>query len=213
VSFLGYFLWLDLYFYVTIKKTGGDMKRFLIVILTVLVLTGAAVQQATAQQTAAQSAATLELTFTFTRQSGAASNQLAAWIEDTEGKYIKTLYVTRWTANGGYSRRPSSIPVWVKKSDLSKMTKTQIDAVSGATPQTGTVTCTWDGTDSKGAALPTGDYVLVLEGTLRWENQVYYKAPISLGKGTMTPKINVEYIGDATAERSMIKDLKVRVLR
>jgi hypothetical protein len=184
------------------------MKSVLIVILTVLVLTGAA-----AQQTAAQSAATLELTFTFTRQSGAASNQFAAWIEDTEGKYIKTLYVTRWTANGGYSRRPSSIPVWVRKSELSKMAKAQIDAVSGATPQTGTVTCAWDGTDSKGAALSTGDYVLVLEGTLRWENQVYYRIPITLGKGTMTPKINVEYIGDAVAERAMIKDVKVRVLR
>jgi hypothetical protein len=209
VIFLGYFLWLDLFFYVTINLTGGNMKKFLIVILTVLVLTGAVVQQAEAQQ----SSATLELTFTFTRQSGAASNQFAAWIEDTEGKYIKTLYVTRWTANGGYSRRPSSIPVWVRQSDLSKMTKTQIDAVSGATPQTGNVTCTWDGADSRGAALPTGDYVLVLEGTLRWENQVYYRVPITLGKGTMTPIINVEYVGNAAAERAMIRDVKVRVLR
>jgi hypothetical protein len=208
VSFLGYFLWLDLYFYVTINLTGGNMKRVLIVIFTVLVLVTAAVQRA-----AAQSAATVELTFTFTRQSGAASNQFAAWIEDTEGKYIKTLYVTRWTANGGYSRRPSSIPVWVKKSDPSKMTKAQIDAVSGATPQTGTVTCAWDGADSRGTALPTGDYVLVLEGTLRWENQVYYRVPITLGKGTMTPIINVEYAGSATAERAMIRDVKVRVLR
>jgi hypothetical protein len=208
VSFLGYFLWLDLYFYVTINLTGGNMKRVLIIILTILVLTGAA-----AQQTAAQSAATVELTFTFTRQSGAASNQFAAWIEDTEGKYIKTLYVTRWTANGGYSRRPSSIPVWVRQSDLSKMPKAQIDAVSGATPQTGNVTCTWDGADSRGVALPTGDYVLVLEGTLRWENQVYYRVPVTLGKGTMTPIINVEYAGNATAERAMIRDVKVRVLR
>jgi hypothetical protein len=185
------------------------MKRLLIVFsLFIMVLATAA-----AQQTTAQSGATVELTFTFTRQSGAASNQFAAWIEDTEGKYIKTLYVTRWTANGGYSRRPSSIPVWVRKSELSKMAKAQIDAVSGATPQTGTVTYAWDGTDSKGTALSTGDYVLVLEGTLRWENQVYYRVPITLGKGTMTPKINVEYTGDVAAERAMIKDVKVRVLR
>jgi len=184
------------------------MKRLLVVIiLTVLVLGCAAAQQAT------PSGATLELTFTYTRQSGAASNQFAAWIEDTEGKYIKTLYVTKWTANGGYSKRPATIPMWVKKSDPSKMTKAQVDAVSGATPQTGTFTCTWDGTDSKGTALPTGEYVLVLEGTLRWENQVYYRAPITLGKGTMTPKIDVEYVGDIKAERAMIKDVKVRVLR
>jgi hypothetical protein len=189
------------------------MKKItLFVILTVLVLTSAAAQQAAAQQ-AVQTAATLEVTFTYTRQSGSASNQFAVWIEDTQGKYIKTLNVTKWTANGGFSRRPSSIPMWVKKADPSKMTKAQIDAVSSATPQTGTVTCTWDGSDSNGAALPTGDYVLVIEGTLRWENQVYYRTPISLGKGTMTPRVNAEYVGDATAERAMIKDVKVRVLR
>jgi len=179
------------------------MKRLLfVVILTVLVLATVAAQQAA-----------VELTFTYTRQSGSASNQFAAWIEDTEGKYIKTLYVTRWTANGGYSKRPATIPMWVKKSDPSKMTKAQVDAVSGATPQTGTVTCKWDGTDSKGAALPNGNYVLVLEGTLRWENQVYYRAVITLGKGAMTPKVDVEYVGDIAAERAMIKDVKVRVLR
>jgi len=188
------------------------MKRIsLFFILTILVLTSAAAQQA-AQKTT-QSGATLEVTFTYTRQSGSASNQFAAWIEDAEGKHIKTLYVTKWTSNGGYSKRPATIPVWVKKSDPSKMTKAQIDAVSSATPQTGTVTFTWDGTDSKGAALSTGDYVFVLEGTLRWENQVYYRAPISLGKGAMTPKVEVEYVGDGTAERAMIKDVKVRVLR
>jgi hypothetical protein len=199
------------FFYVIIKKIGGVMKNLtLFVILTVLVLTSAAAQQAA--QTA-QSGATLEVTFTYTRQSGAASNQFAVWIEDTEGKYIKTLNVTKWTSNGGYSKRPATIPVWVKKADPSKLTKAQIDAISAATPQTGTVTCTWDGTDSKGAALSTGDYMLVIEGTLRWENQVYYRAPISLGKGTMTPKVNVEYVGDAAAERAMIKDVKVRVLR
>jgi len=186
-------------------------KLTLFVLLIVLVLTSAAAQQTAAQTK--QSAATLEVTFTYTRQTGAASNQFAAWIEDTEGKYIKTLYVTKWTSNGGYSKRPATIPVWVKKADPSKLTKTQIDAVSSATPQTGTVTFTWDGSDSKGAALPTGDYVLVLEGTLRWENQVYYRAPISLGKGAMMPKVTVEYVGDAAAERAMIKDVKVRVLR
>ncbi|MDR0302230.1 MAG: DUF2271 domain-containing protein [Treponema sp.] len=179
-------------------------KLFLILLLISLVITNAAAQKA---------ATAVELTFTFTRQGGSASNQFAAWIEDTEGKYIETLCVTRWTANGGYSRRPSSIPLWVKKSEPSKMEKKQIDAVSGATPNTGTLTYTWDGTDSKGAALPAGDYVLVLEGTLRWENQVYYRIPITIGKGSATPKVNVEYVGDATAERSMIKDVKVRVRR
>jgi len=177
-----------------------------IVILTFSVLTGVSA----AQSAAHSSTAALEVTFAFTRQNGH-SNQFALWIEDTEGKYLKTLYITRWTANGGY-RRTSSIPEWVKKSEPSKMIKSQIDAISGATPKTGKLTFTWDRTDDSGATLPAGDYVLVIEGTLRLKNQVYCKVPVTVGKGATTPKVNVEYVGNETAERSMIKDVKVIAL-
>jgi len=185
-------------------------KIVLIAILTVFALTSLAAQQAAAVSAAA------ELTFTFNRQSGAASNQYAIWIEDAQGKLVKSIYASRWTANGGYSRRPTSIPLWIKQSDRVNMTKAQVDAVSAATPRTGPMTYTWDGTDDNGAALPAGDYVLILEGTLRWENQVYYRAPIALGKGAVASVVNVEYVSgerDTTAERAMINNVRVRVLR
>ncbi|MCL2763887.1 MAG: DUF2271 domain-containing protein [Treponema sp.] len=182
------------------------MKKLLfILMLTILSTAGIAAQQPAA-----------ELTFTFTRQSGSASNQYAVWIEDAQGQFVKTLYAARWTANGGFSRRPTSIPLWVNKSGLSGMARAQVDAVSGVTPRTGTQNYTWDGTDSRGAAVPAGDYVLILEGTLRWENQVYYRAPIRLGSGASVPQISVEYTTgerDTTAERAMISDVRVRVLR
>ena len=158
----------------------------------------------------------VEISFSFTRQSGAASNQYAIWIEDARGQHVKTIYATRWTANGGWSRRPASIPVWVRQSGLSAIPRELIDTVSGATPRTGSLTYTWDGTDIRGASVPAGDYVLILEGTLRWENQVYYRAPIRLGQGPAAPHVSVEYTTgerDATAERAMIRDVRVRVLR
>jgi hypothetical protein len=182
------------------------MRRLLFILLTILVLTTAAAQQAAAQQAA-------EITFSYTKLSGSASNQFAIWIENDRGQYIKTLYATRYTANGGWSRRPSSIPLWVKQSGLSDMTSAQVDAVSGATPKAGTLTYTWDGTDSRGTAVPAGDYVIILEGTLRWENQVYYRAPIRLGQGAATATVSVEYKGDAGDDRAMIGDVKVRTLR
>ena len=185
---------------------------YFFVILTTLVLTNAASQQSASMPSASMPAA--ELSFSFTRQSGSASNQFAAWIEDSQGKHVKTLYATRWTANGGWSRRPSSIPVWVKQSNLSQMPRAQVDAVSAATPRTGALTYTWDGTDSQGTAVPPGNYTLILEGTLRWENQVYYRAPIRLGQGAATPQVSVEYTGDgAAAERVMIGNVRVRALR
>jgi hypothetical protein len=184
------------------------MKRLLLfTLLTVLVLTGAVSRQAAAQQAAA------EITFSYTKLSGSASNQFAVWIENAQGQYIKTLYATRYTAKGGYSRRPSSIPVWVKQSGLSDMTSAQVDAVTGATPKAGTLTYTWDGTNSRGAVVPAGDYVIILEGTLRWENQVYYRAPIRLGNGSAAAAVSVEYKGDPGEDRAMISDVKVRTLR
>ena len=185
------------------------MKRFVfIVIFMALVLAGAAAQSVLPQPAA-------EISFSFTRQSGSASNQYAIWIEDSRGQHVKTLFATRWTANGGWSRRPTSIPVWVRQSGLSTVPRELIDSVSGATPRTGSLTYTWDGTDIRGASVPDGDYVLILEATLRWENQVYYRAPIRLGRGTTAPQASVEYTGgrDTTAERSMIGDVRVRVLR
>jgi len=167
-------------------------------------LTGAAAQTP-------QAAA--EITFTFTRQTGSASNQFAVWIENSQGQFVKTLYATRYTANGGWERRATSIPVWVKKSNLPDMTKAQVDVITGATPRAGTLTYTWDGTDSSGAPVPAGDYVIFLEGTLRWENQVYYRAPIRLGQGPAAAQVSVEYSSDPMSERAMIDDVKVRTLR
>ena len=184
------------------------MKKYLfifVLLFTVLACTGA--QQKT------PAAAAAELSFSFTRLSGSASNQFAVWVEDSQGKYIKTLYATKYTANGGWKRRETSIPVWVKKSDLANLTSSQIDAITGATPKTGTLTYTWDGTDSGDTVVPAGDYFLFLEGTLRWENQVLYRAPIRLGKGAAAAEVSVEYKGDAGADRDMIADVKARTLR
>jgi len=188
-------------------------KLFFMLILAVLVLSCAAAQQQ-------QRPAAAEISFTFTRQTGSASNQYAIWIENAQGQHVKTLYATRWTANGGYRTRPASIPIWVRIFNLANMGRDQIDAVSGATPRTGTVTYTWDGnysaasgTGSNGAPVPNGDYVLVLEGTLRWENQVLYRAPFRLGQGASTPQVSVQYTGNSTEERGMISDVVVRVFR
>ena len=162
--------------------------------------------------TAAQQAA-VELSFSFTRQTGPASNQFAVWVEDSRGLCIKTLYATRYTANGGWKRRETSIPQWVKQSGLSGMTKPQVDALTGATPKTGTLTYRWDGMDNQGATLPPGDYVICLEGTLRWQNQVLYRIPVRIGQGPAVPEVNVAYIGDPGAERMMISAVTARVLR
>lgn len=79
--------------------------------------------------------------------------QLAVWLEDQNGRYIKTLYVTKKASAlswlfGPKEGRPESLPVWyhaskhdAKKSAVknSSPEEKEIDAVTSATPKGGLV--------------------------------------------------------------------------
>ena len=155
------------------------------------------------------------VTFDFQKQSGYASNQFAVWIEDANGKLVKTLYVTQFTVNGGYEKRPDAIPVWVKQSGLAQGTAQ--DAVSGATPKSGSLRYVWDLTDQSGARVPDGTYTYYVEGTLRWKNHVLFSGEITLNgeaatstaTGTYTYAVSDEQaaLTDAAPEHSMIQNV------
>jgi hypothetical protein len=153
----------------------------------------------------------VEISFSYTRQPGAASNQFALWVEDARGKVVKTIYATEFTARGGWERRPESIPLWVSRSGLAAMTQERIDALTTPTPRPGLLRYTWDGTGQDGAALPQGTYQVYLEATLRRENRVLYQAAVELGGGPAEIKAEAQYFGTGTAEREMIGPVTIRV--
>jgi hypothetical protein len=155
-------------------------------------------------------ARTVDVSFTYTRQSGSGSNQFAVWIEDAQGRYVNTLYATFFTARGGWQKREQSLPLWVKKSALSLMRENEIDALSGPTPSAGKLSYRWDGTDAKGAMVPVGEYRVCVEATLRGENRVLYSAVVRLGGEGGAAVVKSEYFGTGTAERGMIGGLSVR---
>ena len=143
----------------------------------------------------------LTITFDYTKQSGYASNQFAVWIEDMGGNYVKTLYATRFTANGGYKNRPDSIATWVSKSGLAAMKKTEVDAITGATPNTGSLSYTWDTTDAAGNAVAPGEYKFFVEGSLRWKNSVLYSGTIDTAAGTATVQADRAYSFEAIKDQ------------
>ena len=157
------------------------------------------------------------ISFDYERQSGYASNQYAVWIEDPNGAFIKTLCATRWTANGGYQSRPDSIAMWVEKSKLASMTKSEVDAISSATPMSGAQSYTWDLTDTTGKTVQAGEYKFFVEGTLRWKNCVVYTGVINIGAAPATARADAEffYVGSDKSpaltsnspENSMIRDV------
>lgn len=188
------------------------MKKILVLTALCLVFSWAHI----AAQTSGQSDG-IEISFTFNRQGGFASNQFAVWVEDSGGRLVKTLYATKFTADGGWERREESIPLWVRKSGLANLKKPEIDAFTGATPRTGAQTYRWDGRDKNGLPVSPGEYRVCLEGSLRSENRVLYSAAVTVGSGTSgTPaeaEVKPVYFGSGTKERGMIENVKVSYRR
>jgi hypothetical protein len=121
------------------------------------------------------------ITYTWTRIQSHGSNQIAVWIEDTLGNYISTVFATRFTAKGGYIRRPVSLSEWTSKFDLKKATKEQVDAISGSTPQSGRQSVTWNCKDMKGNIVPEGIYVVRMEANIHDMDKMFFRCKIILG--------------------------------
>ena len=144
------------------------------------------------------------ISFDYVKQSGSASNQFAVWIEDIDGNYLLTVFATQWTANGGFNSRTDSVALWVEISDIASMPSYYVDAVSGATPQTGEFTCVWDLTDTDGNTVPSGEYRVFIEGTLRWKNYVLYSGIIEIGNTPATIQADVEFVYAGSGNQSTL---------
>jgi hypothetical protein len=121
----------------------------------------------------------VEFDVAFNRQSGYATNQFAVWIETAEGEFVKTVAVTKFTANGGYENRPDSLKLWRERGGLD-----DIDAVTAATPK-GETAYRWTLDNYSGNRVTDSDYVYFVEGNLRWSNRVIYSGTISVGESVI----------------------------
>ncbi len=153
---------------------------------------------------AQESQGVLEISFDYKRQGGTGSNQFAVWIEDASGNVVKTLYATRFTAQGGWKKRAESIPQWVAKSGIKNMKKDEYDVLTGSTPRAGNLKYTWDGTNQAGQPAAPGVYTVCVEGSLRFANRVLYTGTVTLGGPASESQAASRYWGDSTAERNMI---------
>ena len=151
-----------------------------------------------------KSSPSVKVSFPYIRQSGRASNQYAVWVEDAKGKFIKTLFVTNYTGQGGFRIRKDCIPTWVRRSGASNAPKADLDAVSGATPATGTQTYEWDCKDKNGKIVPPGKYIIFVEATLRWKSRVLYIANFTLGREKVSVRALPQYSVKSDNHENMI---------
>ena len=166
----------------------------------------------------AAKASTLEVSFNYQRQAGPGSNQYAVWIENEKGEFVKTLFVTSYTAKGrarggeqpkrGYIVRPACVPTWVKTSKAEEKTDVQLDAVTGATPQSGVQTFTWDFTDEQGKVVPQGTYKVKVEATLIFDSDIVYTGTFSTKDTPGNITLTSELTKPDEQHKDMVTDVK-----
>ena len=194
-------------------------KKFLIAVFAAMLLAipamvqskkGEAVKKAAIERELARPKVkpkTLEVSFDYQRQAGPGSNKYAVWIENEKGDVVKTLFVTSYTTKGrarggeqpkrGYLVRPACVPTWVNSVKADEKNDQQLDAFTGATPQTGgKQTYTWDFTDQEGKAVGQGTYKVVVEATLFFDSDIIYSGVFSTkdkaGDIKLTPTLTKE---------------------
>ncbi|TDC25984.1 DUF2271 domain-containing protein [Streptomyces sp. 8K308] len=133
-----------------------------------------------------------------------ASNQIAVWIEDADGAYVRTLFATSFTANGGYDRRPESLSQWRETSGWEQASEEEIRSASRPAQDSGEHTLYWDGTDANGVPVRPGRYTYRIEGNVLWEKRVLHTGTIELGTAPSTSRAEVAYLPDAARDEPVL---------
>jgi hypothetical protein len=154
----------------------------------------------------------VDITFNYVKQQGMGSNQFAVWIEDANGKYIKTLGVTKFVAVKGYKTREMALVNWVKTAKRPELTDKQVEAITTATPSTGEQKYEWDCTDAQGKPVLAGEYSYVVEATRYMEDYDLFSGKILVGAKTVTSKAALKKFGDAEKNKNMVTDVSAKFI-
>ena len=136
--------------------------------------------------------------------------QIAVWVEDSDGTYVDTLFVTKKASGNKWigspkDGRPESLPDWYKakgQNPAEKISKDEVDATTSATPKKGIVI-------SKDLELEKGKtYVFKCQANQSFDYNEYYTKknsgvdgqPAVLYAGEMIPdgtekEIKLEFSG------------------
>ncbi len=149
----------------------------------------------------------LEISFPYNRLTGINNTQFAVWIENAEGAYVKTLYVTSYMGKGGFKSRKDALPAWVKSSKVKENTEEKIDAITGATPKTGQQKFVWDCTDCKDKKVAPGEYKYMVEGATRMGDRIICTGKITVGDKEAKSTVEPEYSTDAAKDAKAIGEV------
>ena len=110
--------------------------------------------------------------------------QTAVWIEDKDGNFVKTIYVSGFS--GHVKEREVRLPKWANSSKF-----VDVDAVTGASINVGHHIYVWDLKDSLGRRVTAGEYVVKVE-VAYWPSKQYQLVSAAVTFGEKGDRIIVE---------------------
>ena len=122
--------------------------------------------------------------------------QTAVWIEDREGNFVKTIYVSGFS--GHVKEKQVRLPKWANSSEF-----VDVDAVTGASINSGHHIYVWDLKDNLGRRVKAGEYLVKVE-VVYWPSRQHQlvSASVNLGEkgdrtvveqGKFVPYLEVNY--------------------
>ncbi len=162
------------------------------IIVTGLILSGQGHSFLSSPETPQEPFGRVEISFHYEVQDLDESNQYAVWIQDQNGRVVKTLFVTWYTADGGYNHQPCT-PRWVNRANPRALPREEVDGFAGATPRSGRQVYKWDGIDREGNRVPFGNYVFVVEGSYHQNNRTLFTGLLPIGDRPVTVEAQAAY--------------------
>ena len=131
----------------------------------------------------------------------------AIWLEDKDGRIVKTLYVSQELSDIAY-KLGNACPDWVKVAHWSAAPKAEVAAVTAPTPNVGTGAMTFD---LARLGVAPGTYGFRFQVHISDEYNILYRGPITVGGPSGAVTLETVYgPGKLDSTDQFVRDMEVR---
>jgi hypothetical protein len=133
----------------------------------------------------------------------------AMWLEDLDGRLVKTLYVSQELSATEY-KMGNVCPDWVKKAQWEKAAKSDVDAVTAPTPNVGSEAKVFD---LVALGVRPGEYQFKFQMHVLEDHNVLFRAKIAVGGANQTPALEMtQGPGKLVSTDQYVREVQVRYL-
>lgn len=181
-----------------------------VVVLAGVLQLGATCHAQTPPPAAGGSAGTIQVTFLFMPPTTIdPTYHTAMWLEDKDGKLVKTLYVSQELSSAEY-KMGNVCPDWVKLAKWDTTAKSDVDAVTAPTPNVGSEAKTFDLTQY---GVAPGEYQFKFQMHVLEQHNVLFRGTVQVGGPAQTPKLEMtQGPGELVSTDQYVREVQVRYI-